>query len=1355
MPNDVLGRIWNLADRDQKGSLGLTEFIIAMHLLASYKNGSMRALPQILPPGLYDAAVRRGIARQVTGSRPTSEGVVASALPRQFSGSGYQGQPSSTSRQLHASFRPATPSGDQWAVSPQDKVQFDQIYATLDTQNRGFITGEQAVGFFSNSRLPEEALAQIWDLADINSEGQLTRDEFAVAMYLIRQQRSKRDGRDGLPQSLPSNLIPPSMRRQPIGPQHPTAPVFDNAANITAPQSASEDLFGLDAFSTPPPPQPRTANDTQITSTPPRDTSSPQTPSQSQVFQQQTSHFKPFVPSSSFGQTMMTPQGTGTPSTVSPVAQSRSLPQQQWQPAVLDDLLGDNDPEVSKRLTKETSELANLSNQVSTLTGQMEDTKNKRGSVEQSLSQAQSQKRDFENRLSQLRSAYEQEVREVEALEERLRNSRNETQKLRQDMAMVHGTHQKLQNQHLQIGEALNQDQTENANLKEKIRQTNAEISELKPQLEKLRSDGRQQKGLVAIIKKQLAINQIDLEKIRSELEAAAKEKQIAVQELEQSKRDLEASSQALAQARSLPPAVASPAPSSASLNPFFRRTSNATEKGSGSPFASPTSTVPIASQNVSSPNHKAFDNFFGPSLVSSSQANVSAPSTSLGAHTQDSSPNIPEQPIASNQSPKSSEGPDFPTPSGSPPPLNSSDSPHRVAEPPAPPQSRQMTSSFLPLRTNLQRSGSGSSSIRANPPVSRMSSYDTSTERQASATETLIPESPIQHFQQMAAKAPQAEPSQLTPPSPLKISNDGMRPHEATVSSDLSETSRLPRANDVPGAFPGDETPVGEPELSFHESTLGPYSSSKLDPRLDSLPRSSSIGSTSQPSSLKGEARQVTKDPFAMIDSGTRSPELAKDDFDSAFVGFGAKGKAAEHTDGIMPSSEARAPKPRGEFPPIQELGADDESDSEEERGFDDNFTAHSTNRTTEPGPNEALQNPIVSDAPTRPPFNTVESNASQLPTPGAQSSPPTYDQTVGVSPEGPDHRKGSNQFPAEYGGLLPSREDPTLPPTSTPEPKVVTNVGSHASFDRKLNFLGEDISENASAHTNIGSTFYDHSPMSPGASTSVHYAYNHTESPPPAQNPQPKTATYQPVPAKALLHDDFDDEFGDLSEAKEASEKGDEDLSSSRRADFDEFNPVFDSPAASRHTAESSTTFPPSDSFADFESSISGPSLPQQQQKGGTGTTETPSEDWDAIFAGLYTPQNNGVQGHSRASEFPEPAQQQPQQSTQSQQQQQQLPPAEKPALKRVTEDTEADDPILKRLTGMGYPREESLQALERFDYNLDKVCALLPCSWQWVAADGLLCRLLTTSHLIKGRDHSDKNRHCPPRVLTGQPS
>ncbi|KAI7288688.1 hypothetical protein KC315_g20160, partial [Hortaea werneckii] len=34
-----------------------------------------------------------------------------------------------------------------------------------------------------------------------------------------------------------------------------------------------------------------------------------------------------------------------------------------------------------------------------------------------------------------------------------------------------------------------------------------------------------------------------------------------------------------------------------------------------------------------------------------------------------------------------------------------------------------------------------------------------------------------------------------------------------------------------------------------------------------------------------------------------------------------------------------------------------------------------------------------------------------------------------------------------------------------------------------------------------------------------------------------------------------------------------------------------------------------------------------------------------------------------------------------------------------------TEHDDPFLKRLTGMGYPRQEALNALEKYDYDMNK--------------------------------------------------
>lgn len=143
-------------------------------------------------------------------------------IPNQFSGPQAQRAQSPLSR----NFTPPVPqnanaiqrdltgggaAGGPWAVTPADKQRFDAVFLTVDKAGRGFITGDEAVPFFSNSKLPEDVLAQIWDLADIHKAGQLNRDEFAIAMYLIVQQRSNPGM---LPETLPLSLIPPSVRQQ-------------------------------------------------------------------------------------------------------------------------------------------------------------------------------------------------------------------------------------------------------------------------------------------------------------------------------------------------------------------------------------------------------------------------------------------------------------------------------------------------------------------------------------------------------------------------------------------------------------------------------------------------------------------------------------------------------------------------------------------------------------------------------------------------------------------------------------------------------------------------------------------------------------------------------------------------------------------------------------------------------------------------------------------------------------------------------------------------------------------------------------------------------------------------------------
>ena len=59
------------------------------------------------------------------------------------------------------------------------------------------------------SKLPNSVLSKIWKLADVDKDGMLDSEEFALAMHLIN---IKIDGND-IPTDLPNHLIPPSKRQ--------------------------------------------------------------------------------------------------------------------------------------------------------------------------------------------------------------------------------------------------------------------------------------------------------------------------------------------------------------------------------------------------------------------------------------------------------------------------------------------------------------------------------------------------------------------------------------------------------------------------------------------------------------------------------------------------------------------------------------------------------------------------------------------------------------------------------------------------------------------------------------------------------------------------------------------------------------------------------------------------------------------------------------------------------------------------------------------------------------------------------------------------------------------------------------
>ena len=96
---------------------------------------------------------------------------------------------------------------DDWVIQP-NKEKYDRIFQTLNPDASGRVTGSNAKRELVKSKLPNTVLGRIWKLADIDKDGMLDADEFAVAMHLIN---IKLDGNE-LPVELPIHVIPPDKR---------------------------------------------------------------------------------------------------------------------------------------------------------------------------------------------------------------------------------------------------------------------------------------------------------------------------------------------------------------------------------------------------------------------------------------------------------------------------------------------------------------------------------------------------------------------------------------------------------------------------------------------------------------------------------------------------------------------------------------------------------------------------------------------------------------------------------------------------------------------------------------------------------------------------------------------------------------------------------------------------------------------------------------------------------------------------------------------------------------------------------------------------------------------------------------
>merc|ERR1711959_699821 len=123
-----------------------------------------RATPSAAPHPLS----RRGARRERMFTSKKDKGATPSP----------QGKPGTPSKVVKPNYSRPVGLGD----SP---TEFFKWFKEADKDKDGFVNGNEAVAFFSRSRLPQPTLAKVWALSDKQRRGVLDLEDFVTSMKLI------------------------------------------------------------------------------------------------------------------------------------------------------------------------------------------------------------------------------------------------------------------------------------------------------------------------------------------------------------------------------------------------------------------------------------------------------------------------------------------------------------------------------------------------------------------------------------------------------------------------------------------------------------------------------------------------------------------------------------------------------------------------------------------------------------------------------------------------------------------------------------------------------------------------------------------------------------------------------------------------------------------------------------------------------------------------------------------------------------------------------------------------------------------------------------------------------------------
>lgn len=178
--NDVLQKIWQLADIDSDGAMDFDEFCVAMRLVFDVKFNKIPGVPDQLPDWLVPQSKRHLV-------------LANSAVGGTLSNSINLLDDDDEEMKLRGDFN--------WYVNPEERSTYESMYS-VNADPRGKVSFESLNDLYETLNVPRTDISSAWNLVNPRSDEKIDKEQFIVFMHILNQ----RSNGVRIPRSVPASL---------------------------------------------------------------------------------------------------------------------------------------------------------------------------------------------------------------------------------------------------------------------------------------------------------------------------------------------------------------------------------------------------------------------------------------------------------------------------------------------------------------------------------------------------------------------------------------------------------------------------------------------------------------------------------------------------------------------------------------------------------------------------------------------------------------------------------------------------------------------------------------------------------------------------------------------------------------------------------------------------------------------------------------------------------------------------------------------------------------------------------------------------------------------------------------------